>query len=371
MRLTKRIYAVIALSLVLVLAMMSVGCLSANSGSDKPSETAEKPSDSGETSLETGDTLYKVAMVTDVGGINDQGFNQSAWQGMEKMQADGWAKVKYIESKQEADYTTNLDALSDEGNDMIWGIGYMMADALLNAAKVNPNNMYGIVDNSYGDDTPSNVVGLVFSAQECSFQVGYIAAKMTKTNKVGIVGGIKGAIIDQFEYGYRAGVAYGAKELGKEITVEVQYADSFTDAAKGKTIATSMYQNGCDIVFQAAGNVGQGVIEAAKEFDKWAIGADTDQNYLAPDNVITSAMKLVGEGMYKVTQRIKDGEALGGTTVVGTLADGSVGIAPTSDKLCPRDVLDDTQKVTDDIISGKIVPPYDEETFKEYIAGLE
>lgn len=361
MKKSRKFLAVVVMGL--VLAMLLVGC-----SPKTPAET--EPPVSQESDAPPVDVDFKVAMVTDVGGVNDQSFNQSAWEGLQKMQTDGWAKVRYVESKQEADYATNLDALSDEDNNVIWGIGYMMADAILNASKVNPDNMYCIVDNSYGDDTPSNVVGLVFKAQECSFQVGYVAAKMTKTDRVGIVGGIRGAIIDQFEYGYRAGVAYGAKELGKEIIVDVQYADSFTDAAKGKTIATAMFQNGCDIVFQAAGNVGQGVIEAAKELDKWAIGADTDQNYLAPDHVITSAMKLVGEGMYNVTQRIKNGEAIGGTTVEGTLADGSVGLAPTSDKLCPPDVLADAQVVTDDIISGEIVVPLNEATFDAFMESL-
>lgn len=147
------------------------------------------------------------------------------------------AKVSYLESKQESDYATNLDKVVDSGNKLVWGIGFAMSDAITKAAKANPDVSYAIVDNSYGDDTPANVTGVMFNAQEPSFIVGYIAAKTTKTGKVGFVGGIKSGIIDQFQYGYQAGVQYAAKELGKDITVDVQYAESFSDASKGKAIA--------------------------------------------------------------------------------------------------------------------------------------
>ena len=156
-------------------------------------------------------------MVTDTGGVNDQSFNQSSWEGLQSFEKNNkGAKVSYLESKQESDYATNLDKVVDGGNKLIWGIGFAMSDAILNAAKSNPDVNYAIVDNSYGDKTPANVTGVMFSAQEPSFMVGYIAGKTTKTNKVGFVGGIKSGIIDQFQYGYQAGVLYAAKELGKD-----------------------------------------------------------------------------------------------------------------------------------------------------------
>lgn len=313
---------------------------------------------------------FKVAMVTDVGGVNDQSFNQSAWEGLQKAQAELGYEVKYLESKQESDYGPNLENLSDEDMNLIWGIGFMMADAITNAAKMNPDKHYAIIDNAY-PETPANVTGIVFRAQEPSFLVGYIAGRMTQTDKVGFVGGIAGEVISQFEFGYRAGVAYAAKELGKEIAVEVQYADSFSDDAKGKAITTAMYANGADIVFHAAGGVGLGVIEAAKEQGKFAIGVDRDQNYLAPDNVMTSVIKNVGQAIYLVSKDLQEGKAIGGQTLAYGISEGACGIAETTSKHVPEDVLADTKAIEEKIASGEIVAPANNTDFEAYVATLK
>lgn len=318
----------------------------------------------------TGSSNFSAAMVTDTGGVNDQSFNQSAWEGLQQFKKDTGAKVSYLESKQESDYGPNLDKLVDQKNNLIWGIGFAMADAVKTAAKQNPDKKYAIIDFAYGNETPKNAVGVVFKAQEPSFLVGYIAAKTTKTNKVGFVGGIKGDVIDQFEFGYRAGVAYAAKELKKDITVEVQYANSFVDAAAGKAITSSMYSKGSDIVFHAAGGVGIGVIEAAKEANKFAIGVDRDQAYLAPKNVLTSAMKLVGKAMILVTKDIKDGKDIGGTTQVFGIKEGAAGI-PEKNPNVSDDVLKATKTVEKDIVDGKIVVPSNKDTFDSYIKTLK
>ncbi len=135
------------------------------------------------------------------------------------------------------------------------GIGFKLSDALMEAATANPDTKYAIIDFAY-EDTPDNVVGVVFKAEQPSFLVGYIAGKMTETNKVGFIGGIAGDVIwGGFDYGFQAGVQYAAKELGKEIEILNQYAESFSDATKGKAIATNMYQQGADIVFHAAGGM--------------------------------------------------------------------------------------------------------------------
>ncbi len=355
----------LSLALAAVMVLSLAACSSGGTSS-----TASGSSSSESSSSEAEGEVFSVAMVTDVGGVNDQSFNQSAWEGLQALQEKGGYEVKYLESVQEADYTTNLDKVTDEDHDMIWGVGYLMADAILDAANRNPDKLYAIVDNSYGDATPDNVIGVVFKAQEPSFLVGYIAGKMTKTDKVGFVGGVEGANIAAFEYGYRAGVAQAAKELGKEITVDVQYANSFADAALGKSIALKQYENGCDIIFHAAGNVGNGVIEAAVEKNQYVIGVDRDQNYLAEDNVITSAMKKVGEGMALVTEKVKAGEDLGGTTVTYGLAEGTVGIAPTSDKHVPAEILAEVDALSERVASGEIVVPLDEETFNTFMESL-
>jgi len=250
----------------------------------------------------------------------------------------------------------------DGKNNLIWGIGYMMADAVKAAATKNPKQMYAIIDQDYGKDTPTNVVGVTFKAEQSSFLVGYIAGKMTKTGKVGFVGGMTGPLIAAFQFGYEAGV----KQANPKVKIMSQYAESFSDAAKGKAIATQMYQSGCDIVYHAAGGVGNGVIEAAKEKNKFAIGVDRDQNYLAPDNVITSAMKRVDNGVYNVVKQLKDGTLKGGTTITYGLAEGGVDIAPTSNKLVPQPILDEVAKLKQAVIDGKITVPVDEAGYKAY-----
>jgi basic membrane protein A len=348
-----------------VLSFAMVFSLAACGGKTANPSTSSSPSGTAAASKS-----FSVAMVTDVGGVNDQSFNQSAWEGLQQFKKDSGATVNYLESKQESDYGPNLDKLVDQKNDLVWGIGFAMADALKSAAQKNPDKTFAIIDFAYGNDTPKNVIGVVFKAQEPSFLVGYIAAKTTKTNKVGFVGGIKGDVIDQFEYGYRAGVAYGAKELKKDITVEVQYANSFTDSAAGKAITASMYAKGSDIVFHAAGGVGIGVIEAAKEANKFAIGVDRDQAYLAPKNVLTSAMKLVGKAMTIVSKDVKDGKKLGGTTQVFGIKEGAAGI-PDKNPNVSDDVLKATSNVQKDIVDGKIVVPANKDAFDNYVKTLK
>lgn len=366
----------LSLTLVLVLvASVLVGC-----GEDKEeapeTEDVENAEDAEEEASETEDSDLKIGMVTDEGGVNDQSFNQAAWEGLEKVEEDLGIPTFYEESEQDADYEQNFETLLDNENDLIWGIGYKLADSAYEAALSNPDVNFGVIDFSYdGNDdypegTPENLVGVVFADNESSFLAGYIAGKMTETDKIGFVGGNEGDVIWGFDYGFQAGVQYAAKELDKEIKVTSQYANSFSDAAKGKSMATNMFQQGIDIVFHAAGGVGDGVIEAAKEQDKWAIGVDRDQNYLAPDHVLTSVMKRVDVAVYKIAEDLKAGKFEGGKTIRYDLSDDGVGLAPTSDKNVPAEILEATEEVKAKIIDGEIEVPLNEETYEEYIENL-
>lgn len=324
----------------------------------------------------TNDEVFKVTMVPDLGGINDQSFNQSAWEGLQKLRDERNVEVSYIECKQSSDFALNMDRLSDGDYDLIWGIGFSMSDAVYDTARINLDKNYAIIDYSYGDETPNNVTGVMFRSQESAFMVGYVAGKTTKTNKIGFVGGMKNSIIYQFEYGFKAGVLYAAKEMGKNVDVVSQYAESFTDAAKGKAIATKMYSDDCDVVFHAAGGVGYGVIEAAKDKNKFAVGVDRDQSSIAPDNVLTSALKNVGQAVDLVSQRIMDGENLGGTTQVFGLKEGCVGI-PTQNKNMDPKVYNETIKLSEGIADGSIkinnketIIPYDYSSYLEYIKAF-
>jgi basic membrane protein A len=360
----------LALLMATVMVASLTACSSKKDASDTKTEATETPSDAAATDDAAADDTasksdFVISMVTDTGGVNDQSFNQSAWEGLQAFSESTGAKISYLESKQETDYASNLDKCVDDGSNLVWGIGFAMSEALTTAASTNPDVHFAIIDNAYGDATPSNVTGVMFRAQEPSFLVGYIAGKTTTTGKVGFVGGMTSDIIDQFEYGYRAGVDYAAKELGKEITVDVQYAESFTDSAKGKAIATKMFSDGCDIVFHAAGGVGVGVIEAAKEADKFAIGVDRDQAYLAPDNVLTSALKLVNTAIQLVSEKAANGEEIGGQTFTYGLTEDAVGI-PTENKNMDPAVYEAAMKVQDEIKGGTIVPPYNKDTYAEF-----
>lgn len=333
-------------------------------GSSKKDDTKK---DAGDDSKAT--TKAKLEMVTDTGGVNDQSFNQLAWEGMQQLQKEeGW-DVSYLESKQESDYATNLDKAVDDKSQLVWGVGFAMADAIVEAAKKNSDVQFAIIDNGNDDSSISNLTGVTFRAQEPSFLVGYIAARTTKTGKVGFVGGISSAIIDQFEYGYRAGVLFANKEQSLNVEIQSQYADSFTDAAKGKSIAAKMFSDGCDVVFHAAGGVGTGVIEAAKDAGKFAIGVDKDQAYLAPENVLTSALKKVNVAVVDVSKKIlKDGDK-GGKTVELGFTDDAVGI-PEDHKLMGDEVYKGAMEAADKIKAGSIVPPANKDDLAKYEKSL-
>lgn len=351
----------LAMLMMAVMAFSVTACGNNNGSNNSNNAGAGNESSQG---TDTDRNDYNVGMVSDTAGINDQSFNQSAWEGLQSFSNETGTNVSYKESTQESDYTTNLDKLVDDGSDLVWGIGFAMTDAVKEVAEINDDVSFGIVDIAY-DEVPENVTCVTFNSQDSSFLAGYAAGLTTKTDSVGFVGGVSSSIIDQFEYGYRSGVAYAAKELGKDITVDVQYADSFSDSAKGKAIATAMYSNGVDVIFHAAAGVGIGVIESAVENGKWVIGVDSDQAYLAPENVLTSSLKRVDVAVADISKKFVEGEEVGGQTFSYGLADGGVGI-PEENPNMDEEVYAKTMKVQDEIIAGNIVPAYNAETLEAF-----
>lgn len=355
----------ICTSIVVILVMSICGCKSNDNGQSSYGE-------------QSGSKAFRVAMVTDTGGVNDQSFNQSAWEGLQTLKEHTGAEISYLEPTSLTDLEASLDNLSDRNYDLIWCTGYILADALKKVSAANPEKKYAIADYSYGDEsaTPENVVAVVFKSQESSLLAGYAAGKTTKTNKVGFVGGIKSVVIDQFEYGFRAGVGLAAKEIGKSIDIEVQYAESFTDATKGKAIAAKMYTGGCDIILHAAGNTGAGVIEEAKDRNKLVIGVDRDQSSMAPDNMLTSALKNVNVAVESISKEIMDGKKLGGTTREFGIKEGGVGI-PEKNKNMDPEVYKSVMVISQQIVDGeitfgetKLVIPYNEATYKDFATGI-
>ena len=350
---------IVAMMMMTVMAFSITAC-----GSGNATEKSNDTTPSAESQDTTSKSNFKVTMITDTGGVNDQSFNQSAWEGLQMLKEKTGAEIGYLESVQESDYASNLDKQVDEDSDLIWGVGFALSEAVKEAAEVNDDVNFAIVDNAY-EEVPENVTCVTFSAQDPSFLVGYVAGLTTETDKVGFIGGISSEIIDQFEYGYRAGVAYAAKELNKEITIDVQYADSFTDSAKGKAIGTTMYTNGCDIVFHAAAGVGIGLIEAAVEQGKYAIGVDSDQAYLAPENVLTSALKRVDVAVAEISEKLAHGEKIGGQTFTYGLADDGVGI-PEENPNMDADIYAKAIALQEKVAAGEITVPYNAETLEAF-----
>lgn len=306
--------------------------------------------------------VYSVSMITDVAGVNDHSFNQSAWEGLQRAEKELGVKVKYLESKQDADFTTNVETLVDEGTDLIIGVGSKLAPTIEQAAKDYPEQKFVIVDETY-ENIPENVEAILFKAEQSAFLVGLIASKMTKTNNVGFIGGIDMSVINTFKYGYMAGVKTG----NANCNIQSQYANSFTDQAKGKAIANQMISSGVDTIFIAGGDVGTGAIEAIKESNKYAIGVDRDQSDLAPDNVLTSAIKRVDVGVYETVKNFIEGNFKGGSEIVYGLKEGAVGISDTTSNLVPQDILDYVNEETKKLESGEIVAPKTEEEYNKFI----
>ncbi|MGL4524102.1 MAG: BMP family lipoprotein [Spirochaetia bacterium] len=300
-----------------------------------------------------------VSMVTDAGGVNDQSFNQAAWEGLTALKKkNGSVRVNYYESKSEADYAPFLQNAVDNGAHLAWGIGYKLAPAISEASAVYPENKFGIIDFSFEPVLP-NVVAVVFRVQEAAFLAGYLAGSMTKTGKLGFIGGFETPIINDFEFGFRAGVA----RANPDIQVYTQYTASFTDSNKGKAIAQTMIEQGVDLLFPVAGDAGNGAIELARERNIYVIGVDRDQSYLAPDQMLTSVLKRVDSAMSSVSQEFVRGNFEAGTHNLG-LIDEAVGLAPINSKLVADEkVIEEINEFHRQIVTGEIEVPTNKEQF--------
>ena len=293
----------------------------------------------------------KVGMVTDVGGVNDKSFNQTSWEGPQALaKEDSRFEVNYLESKTDADYQTNINTFIDEKYDLIICVGYMLADATRAAAEANPDQKFAIIDDSSCADLP-NVACLMFAQEQASYLVGLVAGSVTQSKVVGYVQGMVSDSMNLFGIGYITGVL----EVCPDATVLQYNANNFGDVAGGSTAAKDMITKGADVIYHAAGGTGMGVIEACNEEGIWAIGVDTDQSILAPDHVITSAMKRVDIASQDISKAVADGSYTSGVHMYD-LSNGGVDLAPTRDHI-PADVLSYVEAAKADIIAGKKTVP--------------
>lgn len=331
----KKLKLIVSTTLSLIMSIGLIGCSSTTKNDN------------------VGDETLKIGVVLGEGGANDQSFNQSSLEGFNRAKENLGVGGSYLESNQQADYKPNIETFVDNEVDLIIGVGYTTAASMLEAAKLHTDKNFVMVDHNYeeeGKEIPSNMTCITFDERQVSYLVGLIASRMSETGKVGFIGGMKDPNITRFEEGFNKGI-----EDGKEgVSLLSQYANSYDDASLGKSIANQMYSKDVDIIFSAAGNVGSGAIEAAREKNKYAIGVDMDQNSLAPQNVITSAMKRVDIGVYDVIEKAVKNELKGGQVIVYGLKEGGVSIAPTTNLNVPQDILKFVEEQQNKIISGEI-----------------
>lgn len=329
---------------------------------------AKKSTTNGSTeTTSTPETNVKAAMVTDVGGLGDKSFNDFSYAGLQKAQKDLGVKTQVLESHEIADYQSNIDQLATAGYSPIFAVGFLMTDTVSKLATQYPDINFAGVD-EYFDPCPKNVVGLNFKEQEGSYLAGVVAGLVTKEksvssyvnddNVIGFIGGMDTPLIKKFEAGYIA----GAKSVNPSVKVISLYAGNFTDQAKGKELGYSLIEQKADVIYAAAGAVGQGTIEACKDKGCLFIGVDADQYNTVPGSgkvMLTSMVKHVDTAVFDTVKDAVDGKFPGGQNKEFGLKEDGVGLAPYHDfaSKIPQSVKDAVTKATTGIINGTITVP--------------
>ena len=353
-----------------IIALLLIVALVAFAGmSCKKEEPAAKPAPAEEKKVEEVQKLPGEgmigAMATDVGGLGDKSFNDGAFNGLKLAEKELGVEARVVESKQQTDYVPNLSGLAEDGADIVFAVGFLMDEAVNEAAKNNPDTYFAGIDIGAGDASPSNFMGIVFNEQEAGYLAGIVAGLMTKEyasasdklNDDNVLGVVLGMFIPPVEK-YEVGFIAGAKSVNPDVEVISVTSGSFVDQAKGKEAALAMIEKGADIVFHAAGLTGLGAINACKEEGVLAIGVDVDQNNVAPDTVLTSAEKKIVQATYLAVESAVNGTFKGGTRVFG-INDDAVGISDfhSFDSVVPQAVKDAVAKAAADMKAGKIKVP--------------
>jgi basic membrane protein A len=299
-----------------------------------------------------GQASIKAGVVTDIGGLNDRGFNEAANNGRKRAQSELGIDTRVLISKSNADYVPNLSQLAQQQYDAIVSNGFLMGDATDTVATKFPDTKFAIIDFSAADlkDKPKNVEGLLFKEQEGGYLVGYLAGLWAKDNgakTVSTVGGQKIPPVDHYIAGFQA----GAKKAYPQVETLNGYSQEFIDQAKCKEIALDQIAQGSKVVFQVAGQCGLGALDAAKEKGVQGIGVDNDQSFLG-DHILTSALKKVDEAVFESIKRVQDGTFKGGTDVIATVKNGGVGIGKISAE--GQKYADQIKKLQDQIAAGEI-----------------
>lgn len=372
----------IAAAVIAVSALALAGCSSSSSSessSEAPASSAAAsaaPSASAAASEAPAAEMMKACQVTDVGGVDDKGFNQKAFKGVTDAATELGVEAVVLESQAETDYATNIQSFIDQACGVIVTVGFLLGDATMEAANANPDVPFTIVDYAYGeneDGTPmitnNNVLGQIFNTDEAAFLAGYLAAGMSKSGTVGTFGGINIPPVTIFMDGFYQGVQKYNADNGAEVEVlgwdpatqKGLFTENFESLDDGRTFAQNLVDEGADIVMPVAGPVGLGSAALASELgtDKlMIIGVDSDQYESDTANqgvYLTSVLKNMDVTTFNAIKAVVDGTFEGGVTV-GTLANEGVGLAPYHDfdGTVPADLKAQIDTIKAGIIDGSV-----------------
>jgi basic membrane protein A len=294
-----------------------------------------------------------VTFVSDVGGLNDKGYNEYTYLGMKQAASKARAALHVIESNGPGDYVSNISTAARDSQ-LVVVAGPSMTDAIKQVSQEFPNKKFAIIDSSYNPPLP-NVQGDVFAANQSSYLGGVVAAGISKTHVIGFVGGQQIPALEEFLAGFEA----GALAERPDIHIKVAWTGSFTDQQKGKEAALAEIAQGADVIYTAAGASGLGGIAAAQQSHVWAIGVDQDQHDVAPNTVVTSVVKHVDVAAADNVATVAAGTWKPGTKQFDLANDG-VGLAPYHNlaSIVPASVQQAVQQARQEIIAGKISVPH-------------
>jgi basic membrane protein A len=335
--------------LVTLVAVFAAGCGGSNSNSSNSTTST-----GGGTSSTASGKEVKIGLVTDVGGLNDRGFNHLAYVGLQAAAAKLGVKYKVNLSASSGEYVPNLADFARKGYDLTIGVGFTEANAIDTVATQFPKSNFAIVDVDQKSEPhkPPNLLGLLFREQEVGYLAGYLAGLEEKRRAgpdvVGSVGGQRQPPVDRFIAGYQA----GARAADPGVRTLNAYSQDFVKQDLCKTIALNQIAEGAGVVFQVAGGCGLGVIKAAAEKGVWAVGVDADQAYIDPQHVLTSATKHVDVAVYRAIEAVVQGKFKGGNVVYG-LKDNGVGLGKINPRV-PQSEVAQVDKIRQQIVSGKI-----------------
>jgi len=302
----------------------------------------------------------RIGLVFDIGGLGDKSFNDAANAGLQRAKEELGVSVHTIEPGDGSDRASALRQLAAEGDDLVIGVGFIFTDDVKKLALEFPKTRFACIDYSGtpGEATPPNVAGLRFREHEGSFLVGAIAGLMSKSHVVGFVGGMQIPLIRKFEAGYIAGVKYVCPACEVLSAYAGTDPKAFADPVMGKELAASQYDRGADIVYHASGKTGAGVIQAARERKKLAIGVDSNQFHEAPCCVLTSMIKKVDVAVFDVIASVLKGSFKPGVHELGLAEDGVAFVLDDDNRaLIPTDVVVRVRGLAAEIIAGKLEVP--------------